>query len=327
MTLAAGIRVTVGGRTLTSAEAALAAVWVELSTCGAHDAAELVLWRGSRLEGIAPDDEVGIALGEAGSEIDVWTGRVQEIESGPDGLVVTGLSLTDKLSHVFRSQAYLQQGVADIVNDLAADVPIDTVDCDLRLESYCVDTRLSVWEHLLELAAVSGCAVGASPAGGLRFTPASAPGDTHELRYGADLVAWRVASRAARVPAAVAAHGAASEQGSGRWHWPLNDPAPSATDDRTEVIGAFHSKDAADALSEAYAAAARRGATVGHVEAWNRPELRPGDQLELAGLPGGDRTVRVLAVTHRVDGRRGFVTECRVEGGQGGGGPLGALSP
>ncbi len=325
MTLPAGVTVTAGGRTLTSAEAAVAALRIELSICGAHDAAELTLWRGSRLEGVSPGDDLSVALGEAGSETGVWTGRVLEVEGGPDGLMVSGLALSEELSRTYRSQAYLQQGVADIVNDLASEVEIDTVECDMRLESYCVDTRLSIWEHLRSLAEISGSALGSSPSGGFRFTPASSPGDSHQLHYGIDVLSWRVASRPQPVPAALAAHGAASEQGSSRWHWLRNDPAPAADENRTHVIGAFHSKDAVDVLSEAFAAAAQRGETEGCVELWSRPEVRPGDHLALAGLPGGDQAVRALRVCHRVDGRRGFVTECRVEGGEGGGGLSGAL--
>ena len=228
MTLPASATMEAGGRTLTAAEAAVASLRVAISDRGLHDDVELVTWRGSKLEDVRPGDPLAIALGAAGSETNVWSGLVDEVEGGHDGLTITGLAMTSPLSQAYRAQAYVQQGVADIVEDLAADVDIDQVSSDVRLEAYCVDTRGSVWDAILDLAAISGSRVSQSAAGGLRFVPSSAASGQHTMRFGADLLGWRLAARPERSPAVAAAHGAASGQGSSRWHWLVNDPAPSA---------------------------------------------------------------------------------------------------
>ncbi len=325
MTLPASLAVTVGGRTLNAAEAAVAGVRIELSDGGAHDAAELLLWSGSKLRSLAPGEPLSLSLGSSGSEKKVWSGQVIESEEGPEGVHLTGVAPTACLSHSFRAQAYVQQSIGDMVRDLASEADVEVVACDLRLESFVVDSRLSVWEHILELARLSGCTVSASAAGALRFQSPATKSASHQLRHGVDLLSWRLGDRPLAVARAVAAHGAASTQGGSRWHWLHHDPAPGAASEATQILGAFHTQGAADALSEARASAAERRRKVGDLHLWGKAEIRPGDALELLDLPGGDQDLRVRGVVHRLDGRHGFRTECQVEGGASSGGLLGAL--
>jgi phage protein D len=306
---------TLDGRELAPAAARLAWLRLSLGLGAAHDAAELAAGPGSPLAAASPGSRLAVALGEEGEEETVWTGEVTEVAATDGGTRLEGLAATVALSRERRSQTYLRQSAADIVRDLAASATLDRVQAPLRLESYSVDDRRSVWAHLLDLARLAGCDLSASPEGGVRLVPPRRVGAV-PLRYGADLLAWRVAAAAAPEAAKTAALGAASEQGAKRWHWLRRDPVPSPGAAPTLVLGALRTRDAADGASRALADRADRAAVRGEVVLVGRPALRPGDLVELHGLPEepAPGTLRVLAVEHRLDGRAGFVTALTVQG-------------
>src|SRR6202035_4676272 len=164
-------RLTVDGQTLSSAEAALVRLTVALSLSGAHDPVELTVWPSSKLATAAPGSTMAIALGEEGSEQDVWAGEVTAVAAGADGVVLDGLAATVALSRQRVSQSYLDRSVADVVNDLAGSAAVDEVSGDANLPAYSVDDRRPVWDHLRDLARLTGADVGAAPNGGLRFVP------------------------------------------------------------------------------------------------------------------------------------------------------------
>ncbi|HEY8206849.1 MAG TPA: hypothetical protein VIG99_05160, partial [Myxococcaceae bacterium] len=264
-------------------------------------------------------DTLEISLGELDGEDAVFTGEVTGVMAGADALVVEGLAATVALSRARRSQTYISQTVADIVKDLASDVDVDEVQGDLQFDAYSLDDRRTLWSHLLDLAALTGADVGCSAEGGLRFSPFESGSAEVSLRYGADVLSWHAGPRPApAVPTAIAS-GAASDQGSEKWHWLTRDPANGSTAAR--VIGAFRTKDAADQLNQALSDRASRAALRGQVLLVGRAGVRPGARVEVTDLPSGDPgTLRVLAVEHVLDARTGFTTALTVESA-GGGGP------
>ena len=316
--------VTLDGRSLTSAEAAVARVRVVLGVGGAHDPAEVVVWPDSLLSAATPGSALAVALGEEGDEEDVWAGEVADVSSGPDGVVLDGLAGTVGLARERVSRTYLDQSVADVVRDLAGSAPVDEVGGDLELPAYTVDDRRTVWAHLRELAELSGADLGSAPNGGLRFVPPRTGMADHTFRYGAELLAWIAAAGSAVAAPAVAAHGAASEAGAEQWHWLRRSPAGSGG--ALRVPAAVRTRDAAEAVAQALAARAARAAVRGRLRLRGTPEVRPGDLVDLSDLPSGDPgTLRVLRVEHVLDGRTGFITSLDVEGAGGGLGALGAL--
>jgi len=313
-----GVRLTVDGRTLTAAEAALVAVTVSLGPSGAHDPAEVMVWPSSRLAGTAPGARLSIALGPQGDEEDVWSGEVTGVAAGADGVVLDGLAATVALSRQRVSQTFLDRSLADVVRDLAAaaGAEIDEVQGDTRLPAYAIDDRRPVWEHLADLARLFGADLGASPAGALRFVPARSGIADWTLRFGADLLAWSGGAGKAPEAPAVAAHGAASEAGAEQWHWLLRSPAAAGAGSSAplRIPGVVRTQDAAAAAGRALAQRAARAAWAGRFETTGRPAVRPGDLVAVAGLPAGDPgTLRVRSVAHRLDGRHGFRTTLNVE--------------
>lgn len=315
---------TLSGRDYTAAEAALVRLQVHLGLAGTHDAVELTLWPASRLAEAAPGDTLAIALGNLDDEEPVWAGEVTHVLAGPDGTLVEGLATTVALSRARRSQTYVSQSVGDIVRDLASDVDVDEVEGTLQLDAYSVDDRRSLWAHLLELAALTGSDVGASAEGGLRFVPVRPGVAEVDLRYGADLLAWRLGPSHEPAAPAVVASGAASDSGSDKWHWLQREPASGASGP-ARVVPAFRTRDAADQLAQALADRAARAGLQGQLTVTGRPEVRPGTRVAVKDLPSGDPgPLRVLSVAHVLDARAGFTTTLTVESA-GGGGSLGGL--
>ena len=307
--------ITLDGQSYSSAEAALSRLSARLSVRGSHDSVELKVWRNSKLTGATVGSKLCFAIGDSGTETDVWSGEVTSIESGAESVTLTGLAATIMLSRTRVVQTYVDQSVADVVRDLASAVELDQVEGDLNLPAYTVDDRRPVWSHLFDLAALSGSEVGASASGALRFVAVRTGTADVKLRHGADVIGWQSASSAKPDPASVAAYGAASEAGADQWHWIRRTPSAQGSGAFTRLMPAIRTRDGADAMAQALSGRATRSATRGSLTIVGRASIRPGDLVELSDIPGPDPgTLRVLAVEHRLDVRAGFTTALSVEG-------------
>lgn len=315
-------RIAIDGLELGADEAALLRLRIDLGVNGAHDQVSLQLWPRSKFADAAAGASMAISLGQRDSEEAVWSGEVSARRLLPQSVVIEGLAATVALSRTAKSQSYLNQSVADIVRDLAGDAAIDQVEGELKLNAYHVDNRRPVWSHLKALARLVGADLGSAADGGLRFVPAAGALSPVTLRYGAELLDWNLASCAAPQAAEVAAYGSASEAGEQRWHWLSHDPVGAGAA-ATRVPAALATRDAAQAVGEASRQRAARAALGGELLIQGHAALRPGEAVELSGLPGGDPGVlRVRAVRHSFDATSGFLTRLTVEGGEGGPGGL-----
>ncbi len=313
--------ITIEGRSLTSFEAGLVRLNVHMAH-GTHHTADLTLWPKSKFSEAAVGAKITMALGVDGEDNDVLTGEIAGSVGTPSGVGLEAVSATVALSRTRKSQTYVSQKVGDIVNDLASDVDIDEVSADLTLSAYSVDQRRTVWAHLVELASLSGSDLGCSASGGLRFVPpASGPGSTRFM-FGATVLDWRLANLTPPPVPKIAPHGAASEQGTDKWHWILHDPVGEGGDP-TRIVGAFHTRDAADWLAKALEERAARSALRGRVRLVGESALRPGAVIEIEDLPGpAAGPFRLLTVRHTFDARWGFYTDVTVESPGGGGLPF-----
>lgn len=316
------VRISVNGRSLSAAEAALLSLRLDLCLNGAHDAVLLTLWPQSTLADSQVGDTLSIALGERDAEQDQLTGQVSAVRHSLRSVTLEGLGASAVLSRTFVAQTFLNQSVGQIVRDLAgsASISIDQVQADLQLGAWHVDSSRPVWSHLQQLARLSGADLGLGATGGLRFVPADAASTPTQLRYGAELLDWELARAESQEPPQVAALGAGSEAGSEKSHWLRHDPGAGS---RNRIQAGLVTKDAADAAAKALKDASSRAALRGRVWIVGNAALRPGDTVELADLPGqSPGTLRVLALQHRLDTPSGFVTRLSVEsaGGSSAGG-------
>jgi len=310
--------ITIDGRSLTAAEAALVSLRVVLAN-EAHHWAQIIVWPRSKFASAKPGAALSVALGTVDSEEDVLAGEITSVSQTATAIVLEGLGATAPLSRERRSQTYVSQSVADIVRDLAGEVDVDEIEADLKLEAYSVDNQRTVWAHLTELAGLSGAELGSSASGGLRFVPIRSGSATRTFRHGADVLGWRIATNQPAGKFAVASHGAGSEAGQEKWHWLLHDPVGSS-DKASRVVGAFHNKDAAEVLAKALEAAGKRSALGGWLQLVGEAKVRPGEIVEVSDLPDSDPgPLRILEVRHALDAG-GFLTHLAVEGSGGGAG-------
>lgn len=315
-----------GGGPLSLAEATVHRVRVDLSVDEAHDRVELLLWRDSALAGAEPGASLSVGLGNDGTVQDVLTAEVAGVDLTPWGAVLTALAPSRKLSATYVGRAYVDQTVADIVTDLLSEGGVDAgeVDAPLQLPAFHVEPRRSAWSVLHALARRTGHQLTSTAEGALSYTPVPGAGGgplggvaaaagalglapSGALREGAELVDFRAGGR----PEAAAPAVVTPSAGSGpRWHLLAAEP-DSGSGAPVLVDPALRTREAADAATSAYAAAARRSARVAAVTVPGRPELRAG-----ATVTARDVGYRILRARHLLDAETGFLTELLLEGDQ-----------
>jgi hypothetical protein len=309
---------TLDGNRLTAAEAALAGLQVELAVGAGHDRFRATLGTLSPFVDVGAGASAVVELGYGDSLETVLTGTVTAVDRRPWGLVVEGLAATLSLSRTFLGRSYVSQSAADIVSDLVggANGDVGEVSAPLQLAAYHVDERRSVWSHVCALAQLAGCELSADGAGAVNFRPPKSGAADHSFRHAAELVAWEVGPRdTTRTDVSVVPFGAASEQGSDRWHVLLREPDGGPPSDETLVSAALRDRDGAQTFEQAIRDARTRRATGGEVLVGGDATVRAGDVVTLDDLPGGDGSpLRVTAATHRLGGGTGFHTLVNVEG-------------
>lgn len=302
----------IAGRSLTAAEAGLQSLDIGLGL-GCHGWAELSLWPGSAFAGAAPGDALTLALGPDGDEVAVLTGTVSARRHEAGAVVIEALDLSGALGRARSTITFEATSVADIVQRLAdeASLQIDS-DTTESLSIYYVQADRPLWDYLRDLARLTGRDLGVAADGMLLFRKPDA-GSTHTLRYGAELIRWRVTADETPVAIARGAHGTASQ--SGNWHWidadPMGeDPGPA------RIEGVLSDRDLAEIATDAAASRATRAALGGWLLVTGDAELRPADSITVTDLPGGDPDpLRIRSVRHRLDGATGFTSLLEVEGG------------
>lgn len=312
----------IASRSLTAAEAGLERLTVTLGL-GCHGQAEFAFWPGSAFADAAPGDTLTLALGPKDDETPVLTGTIAARRQETGLLVIEALDLSGALGLARTAASFEQTSIADVVRKLAdeAGMAVDA-DGDEMLPIYYVLPERPVWDHLRDLAQLTGRDLGVDADGTLLFRQPDA-GAAHTLRYGAELIDWRITRGETPPPLARAAHGSASQ--SGNWHWIDPDPL-GETPPLSRIEGVLSDRDLATTATEAATARAARAALGGWLLVTGDAAIRPADSVSVTDVPGGDPDpLRVRAVRHRLDGATGFTTWLEVEGGGSAGGLLGGL--
>ena len=312
----------IAGRRLTAAEAGLERLTVT-SALGCHGMADLVLWPQSAFASAAPGETLTLSLGPQDDEETVLTGTVATQRQGTGAVVIQALDASGALGRLRTTAVFERTSLADIVHKLADEAGVRAeADGDEMLPIYYVLPDRPVWDHLRDLARLTGRDLAVGADGCLLFRDPGA-GAVHGLRHGADLIRWSIGRESAAAELAHAPHGSASS--SGNWHWIDPDPA-GATPSPTRIEGVLSDRDLATTATGAASERAGRAALEGWLLITGDAAIRPGDSVTVADLPGGDPgPMRVRMVGHRLDRDTGFTTFLQVEGGGSAGGLLGFL--
>ena len=330
-------RVTIGRQQVDTTDEPRASTVVELTVAldldVPADAATLVL---GRIGELAPalDDDATIELGYAGDDdlTQVLEGTVGVVDPGLVNETVVVFSGAATLLRAAANETFENKSAGDIVRALAqrAGVDVGSVDDGSTFPAYVVDGRRGAFEHMLDLATLSGLDVYINSDGEVvmeRFVGGHA---VHVLEHAKHVLELDLR----RTPASAAAAEAWGEspgtsKGTNAWAWltkdfdSLHGSSGSGTPLLLLEKPALRSGEAARAAAEGALATVQRRAISGRVLTIGRPEVKLGDAIRLRAMPDGDAngSFQVRSVTHRLRKDTGFTTEIGFRGaGDSGGG-------
>jgi phage protein D len=304
------------------------------------DAARLYLMDRS---GIALDDKVVVRLGHDGQEETVFTGTVAALRPAIAGVEIRALGLLNGLTNLRRSATYEDQTAGRIANDLIgqAGLSAGTVDEGPTLPRYAVDSRLSAFAHLKELAnrlgyelyadrdghvMFHGLGPGANlDAGALGALAGAAAGLTGGSSEGYVFGQHLLAASANRQPAAwsrieVGGESPMSGHGDQTAHWLTvkdQDYRGAAGDGAPSLLvldPAARTQDLANRFAAGYLAVAARTAYQIRLTVLGRPQLDLGDSITASDVPDAliNGSGYVRAIRHRFGAESGYLTDMRV---------------
>jgi hypothetical protein len=317
------------------AQAGVHRLVVDLGVGTGHDRLDLVLSHLSPLAETAAGTPLQVGLALEGDPVAVLATEVLRNDDAPGGRHLVALAPSHRLSRLHLGRSYLQQTVADVVQDLLGEAEVDAgeIDAPWSLPSYHVDSRRPAWDNLHRLAALFGAEITSDAEGALCFTPAPGAstggpggglgalasaassvagalglGGEGGLRRGANVLAW-VAGERSEAPdptPAVAPLGAASPYGAPRGHHLLK--ASDGERAPTIVSPSLRDSDGASSAATALSAAAERRRMGGRLVVVGDPTLRAAADVTVDGDSWHVRSVR-----HLVDDG-GYRCELIVEG-------------
>ena len=285
--------------------------------------------------GISLGDEVVVELGHDGKEETVFTGDVVGLRPAIVGVEIRALGVMNELLNLRTSATFENQTAGSIARDLIdqAGLSAGTVDDGPPLPRYAVDSRLSAFAHLKELADRLGYELYADrhgnvmfhalgPAVGLDASAGLSGSDGGEhYAYGQHLlaaasnrqpVAWRTINVGGESPM--------SGLGDTTAHWLTANDADyrgSAGDGGPTLSvldPAARTKDLADRFAAGRLAVIARKAHQVRVKVLGSPHVDLGHSMTANDLPdeliSGSGYVR--AIRHRFGTEMGYVTEFRI---------------
>jgi len=325
-----------GGGALDLASAGVHLLVIDLGVGRAHDRLELTVSHLSPLADVSPGTRMQVGLSASGDAEDVLAVDIMSLQDTPQWRRLVGLAPSHSLDDLFLSRTYVQQSVADVVEDLLAEAEVDAgpIDAGRQLAHFHVDGKRSAWQNLHLLAELFGSQISSEADGALSFKPAPGAdagglggalgaaasaagaaagalglGGDDGLRRGANVLTWAVGDlrpQPATMPE-VAALGAASPFGAPRGHHLLKEPEGGSI--QTLVKPSLRDADSAGAAAQALSAAASRSRRGGRFSVLGDPILRAGAEVTV-----DDETWHLRSVRHRVDSVDGYVCHLRVEG-------------
>jgi hypothetical protein len=333
-------RLTIGSQLVDTTDEPRASTAVELTVSldldVPADAATLVLGRVGELDP-AIDDDATIELGYVDDDelTQVLSGTVGIIDPGLVTSTVVVYSGAATLLRSVANETFLNQTAGGIVRELAsrASVDVATVEDGSTFPAYVVDRGRGAFDHMLDLAQLSGLDVYVNSDGAVVMERFVGGHTVHVLEHAKHIVELDVLRSP---PSATAAEAWGESPGSGRgtnaWAWVTKDfddlhgSAGSGAPLLLLERPALRSGEAARRAAEAALETVQRRAVRGRVLTIGRPQVKLGDAIQLRGVPDDDANgnFQVRSITHRLRKDTGFTTEIgfRAANAGGGGGGL-----
>lgn len=316
----------------------LLAVDSEVGVGGAGGRCRLHLGDPSWVE-VALEDAVHVELDAGDGAQTVFTGSVEQIDRRADALWIAAGDELAKLARAEVEAAYEEVSAGFIIKDLIdqAGAEAGEVEDGPTFPSYVVHRGPRALRHIQRLAELIGAELGSDAEGKVHVRRPQPPASAdHRLVWGEDLLCVELqASPATTDSYVVWGEGAAGSSGSDRGHWLPTDlsgvtgdaqivpgATPGATGSvspgsgplaRTVIDGAVRSAETASELAQARAQLVALRPVLGQVLCLGRPDIQPGQWIELSGLPSASTpalplTLRARRVNHQFAAGRGLLT-------------------
>jgi hypothetical protein len=269
-------------------------------------------------DAVAVGDAVTIELGDADDGTEkVFTGIVTELRQQMGGYTIWCSSALQSLSRLRVNKTYEQQKAGDIVSDIAGIASLGTgnVESGLTYPFYAIGADRHLAAHAQALAARDGFDFFTDADDALVFA-AYAADPSHELRYGAEIIAYFCEEQAAQVEG-VEVYGespASLGQGDKAYSWlTKEDVKGNAGNSSGNVLRvadpSIRNQDAAGTAAEKLLAAMGTKKK-GWVEALGTPGPVLGGAITLTDLPDGgpSGSFKITGIRHQLDKQRGFIT-------------------
>jgi len=274
---------------------------------------------------ITHDDPMEITLSNGDRSAKVMTATIDRVTSHQGHVRVSGRPVLAAAARARTDRVFSNQGLAQIVGDLANDAGIDTgqIDSGDTYPYFVADSAQTVLDHLLSLAQLEGMDVYDDADGAVVMRRFEKSGADRKLYHGIHLLDARVFHD---VPALdrvqVTGEGPSSAGGSEKWHHLLKDPtsvqstAGQGSGARLLSRAAARSGDAAGRLAKGRLAAAIDNATRGALRLVGDPTITLGDAVEVVDAPWPETNgvYKVTRLRHRITKRDGYVTTLGVTG-------------
>jgi hypothetical protein len=279
------------------------------------DVFSIMLRPGDKASSVKRGDEVSIEIGNEGALTKVMTGMVESVRPGVTGIAVTGYSLAMVMAGIKLHQIYEKQASGAIVKDLVEKAGLKAKDPEdgITYPMYTIDTSRSIYEHMRELASLSGFDLFLNADGAVIFKKFEGK-KPKKFKYGRDIIGCEVREITPPYTSVkVIGESPASTKGSDKAHW-LSKGGTGVTSgngDRVLIVRhpAIRDKDTADQV----AAAKMESILVelaGTLKVLGNPKVGLGDTIEIKEMPDGrmNGEFEAVRVSHTMNGQEGYVT-------------------
>ncbi|CAJ36895.1 phage late control D family protein [Methanocella arvoryzae] len=308
-------KIKLGSQTIEPSSATdIVGIEVDLALDVPIDICKILVNNGPLIGAVKRGDEVSVELGFDGSNTKVFTGGVDSVDPAVSGATITCLSLASLLARKRINQVYEKQAAGAIVEDIAgrAGLAVKEPDDGLSFPSYVIDDSKTAYQHLRELAELSGCDLFLNAEGHLIFKKYEEQKPI-TLRYGRDIVDVSVQETNPRVSGVrVFEESPASSMGDDTSHWlSKKTMGGSCGDEDGHLITnpAIRDKDTADQVARNYLEK-HAVSLSGTVKAIGVPKAGLCSTIRIKEAPdarmNGD--FKVVRVTHTFGGERGFMS-------------------
>lgn len=278
---------------------------------------------GENASGFAKDDSVIVSLGYKGDNgkvdlTDVFTGKIESMETlGPKVLVLSPLT---KLFNLRVDRFYEQQFAGAIVKDLAesAGVEIEKVSDGTKLPSYAIGGNKTAFQHITELAEISGFDFYTTNKSKLVFKQHETK-EPHSLEYGKNIISIETIDQSSAFDSVkVFGSGPSDSKDSDTYYWmskkSVEGMAGSGGNQLLIQNKALKEKESAKKAAEAKLKELQSIIIV-KVETLGNPKIMLGDAVKIENVP--DKTqngeFQVREIEHYLSKSEGFTTSlvCR----------------